>query len=412
MKIVSILILLILPSLSFAQKRLCGASSLWESNLHQNPNLLDQQQTIERYTKNWIATHTASQRDIITIPIVVHVVWKNATDNISEEQILSQITVLNQDFRKMNTDLESNVPNSFLAFAADTEIEFCLATKDPAGNSTNGITRTHTDVSFIGSNQQVHYSNLGGKNGWSPEDYLNIWVARIDTEHGRATAPGTAMTPEEDGVVIDPSVFGTTGLAANNAPFHLGRTATHEIGHYLNLMHIWGSGNGGDCSVDDEVADTPKQITWYTACPDPQAFTCSSKDMFMNYMDYVDDDCMGLFTHGQKARMLAALAGPRNSLLSSEGCDSLVGNHELSKAYFTLYPNPTTGPLFIHFKNTLQNQKWTYQLTDLKGETLRMGILKNKSIQEIDITGLSSGLYFLHLKHQTGNFIQKIIIIP
>ncbi|MFK8104414.1 MAG: M43 family zinc metalloprotease [Saprospiraceae bacterium] len=412
MKIMISFFLLLSSNFIFSQVQTCGTTALLKQQIERDSTIRLQQENLETFTQNWISNSSIHPRAVITIPVVVHVVWENSSENISEEQILSQILVLNQDFRKSNPDFSDNVPSSFLSVAADTEIEFCLAQKDPTGQVSTGITRTKTELSNIGGNQQIHYSNLGGKDGWPPENYLNIWVGSIGGENGRATAPGTAANPAEDGVVIDPKAFGTTGLAANNQPFHLGRTATHEIGHYLNLQHIWGAGNGGDCSIDDGVADTPRQLTWYTGCPDPQSFTCNSKDMFMNFMDYVDDECMGLFTLGQKARMLATLNGPRQDLVSTDACDSISGISAISQRGFLVYPNPSAGPIYLQWETTPLGQDARYELLGIQGKIWSTGALTATFLQRLTIPQVPAGLYLLRVWEQGRSFSQKIMIQP
>jgi hypothetical protein len=243
------------------------------------------------------------------IPVVVHVVHKTAAQNISDTQIKSQIDVLNLDFRKKNADL-SKIPAPFRALAADARIEFALADKDPSGNPTNGITRRSTTVTSFTDDDKVKHASSGGTDAWPADKYLNIWVCPLGGGLlGYAQFPGGPAAT--DGVVILQSAFGTQGTAA--APFNLGRTATHEIGHWLNLRHIWGD-DGGGCNGDDFIADTPNQADSNPGKPAFPHISCNNGpngDMFMNYMDYVDDDTMFMFTAGQVERMQACLDGDR-----------------------------------------------------------------------------------------------------
>ena len=252
------------------------------------------------------------------IPVVVHVVYKTAAQNISQAQIDSQMDVLNRDFRKKNGDI-STVPAPFAPLVGDARIEFKLATTDPDGNPTSGVTRTETNKSSFGSNDDVKFTAQGGIDAWPRDDYLNIWVCQLSGGLlGYAQFPGGAAAT--DGVVCTHTGFGTTGTAA--APFDKGRTTTHEIGHWLNLRHIWGD-DGGGCSGTDFVADTPNQAGPNTGKPTFPSITCSNGpngDMFMNYMDYVDDDTMVMFTEGQIARMQACLDGPRSAIGTTIPC--------------------------------------------------------------------------------------------
>ena len=267
---------------------------------------------------------------IITIPVVVHVLYNTAAQNISDAQILSQIDVLNEDFRRLNSDA-SNTPADFLPVAADSEIEFCMATTDPNGNATDGITRKQTSNSSWSTNDNMKFSSQGGTDAWPTGDYLNIWVCNMSGGIlGYAQFPGGPAAT--DGIVCLTTAFGTTGNV--NAPFNLGRTTTHEVGHWLNLRHIWGDGN---CNADDFVSDTPTAGgPNYTGapCSYPGPNSCNDgggdlPDMFQNYMDYSDDGCMNLYTTGQKDRMRALFdpGGARASLLNSTACGPAAPAH-------------------------------------------------------------------------------------
>ncbi|MEM9929540.1 MAG: M43 family zinc metalloprotease, partial [Bacteroidota bacterium] len=253
---------------------------------------------------------------ITTIPVVVHIVYNNATENISLAQIQSQLDVLNADFRRLNSDADNVWPQ-----AADSEIEFCLATVDPNGNPTDGIIRRATSVTSFGTSSAgnpVKFNSSGGSDAWPAADYMNMWVCDLAGGLlGYAQFPGGPAAT--DGIVVDYAYFGTIGTAT--APFNLGRTATHEVGHYLNLRHIWGDGG---CGASDFVSDTPDSDGSNVGCA-LGSVSCGTTDMVQNYMDYSDDACMNLFTQGQKARMQAALASARSSLGNSNGCGTPGG---------------------------------------------------------------------------------------
>lgn len=285
-----------------------------------DPSLREKMDEMERRTRGILTEPTVSSETVITIPTVVHVLYNTSGENISDAQIQSQIDILNEDFRRLNADA-SNTPTDFLGVAADVRVEFCLATEDPNGNPTTGITRTYTSKTSFGYNTDMKYNSSGGKDIWNRNQYLNIWVCDIPSLLGYAQFPGGSAAT--DGVVVNYLAFGNIGNLYSN--FALGRTATHEVGHWLNLYHIWGDGG---CSVDDNVTDTP--VAGYanyngSPCTYPGGDSCPSSpgnDMFQNYMDYSDDVCMNLFTEGQKSRMRALFepGGFRESLLSSGGC--------------------------------------------------------------------------------------------
>jgi len=247
----------------------------------------------------------------ITIPVVVHVVYKTAAENISVAQIKSQINVLNKDYRARNAD-KSKVPPVWKGLVSDVSTQFALASKDPKGKPTTGITRTKTTQTSFDTDDSVKFSATGGVNAWPTDKYLNIWVCTLANGIlGYAQFPGGPK--KTDGVVILNTAFGTKGTAS--APFNLGRTATHEVGHWLNLRHIWADTE--DCSGTDFVADTPNAAGPNYGKPKFPHVTCNngpSGDMFVNYMDYVDDDSMFMFTTQQVVRMQAALNGPRKKI--------------------------------------------------------------------------------------------------
>jgi hypothetical protein len=262
---------------------------------------------------------SVARTGVVTIPVVVHVVHAQPAQDISIAQIDSQIDVLNQDFRKANPDVDG-VPPVWKALVADCRVEFRLADLDPEGRPTNGITRTPSPVPFFStSGDDVKSSATGGADPWPSDDYLNIWVCnelrdvRGRSILGYAQFPGGP--PSTDGVVIINSCFGTTGTAS--PPFDLGRTATHEIGHWLDLRHVWGD-DLGSCAGSDQVDDTPNQAGPTFGTPTFPQLSCSNGpdgNMFVNYMDYTDDAGMFMFTLGQSRRMDAALEGPRASFL-------------------------------------------------------------------------------------------------
>ena len=237
---------MLLCAVSINAQRNCGSMDHLHHQLEQSPKLQDNMENIEKATQRFINDPTKAVNGVITIPVVVHVIYNTSSENISTSQINSQMTVLNDDFRRLNSDANNNWSQ-----AADVEIDFCLASVDPSGNATSGITRTSTSVSAFGTNDNMKFNSSGGKDAWPAGDYLNMWVCDISGGIlGYAQFPGGA--PATDGVVIDYQYFGTNGTAT--APFDLGRTCTHEVGHWLNLRHIWGDGN---CNVDDFVTDTP-----------------------------------------------------------------------------------------------------------------------------------------------------------
>lgn len=295
-------------------RRQCGAMAAHFRLLEQDPVFRSRQASLERATSRAMSTEgqalTRAKKPPRMIPVVVHVIFNLPVENISLSQIKSQIAVLNRDFRAKNPD-KSKTPTPFKGLVADSNIQFALATKDPQGKPTNGVVRVKTTRTSFGTNDSVKFSSAGGQDAWPTDRYLNIWVCNLGQGLlGYAQFPGGP--PETDGVVILNTAFGNTGTAA--APFHLGRTATHEIGHWLNLRHIWGDTE--DCSGSDLVADTPNAAGPNESKPTFPKISCNNGpngDMFMNYMDYVFDEAMFMFTSQQAERMNAALDTERST---------------------------------------------------------------------------------------------------
>ncbi len=362
----------------------------------------EQEKTIQDWIKN--NGNRVGQRSIITIPVVVHVIWNSPEENIPDEQIFSQIETLNQDFRALNVEIE-NIPAEFQPLIADAEIEFCLAKTDPSGNETMGITRTFTNNPVgIGGTPAIHFGSQGGKDAWDPELYLNIWVAKFAGNiGGTGSFPGQGP-PEEDGVEVNYLQFGSVNT---QPPYHLGRTLTHEIGHYLNLEHPWGP-SISDCCGDDFVADTPEACETYIGqCPDHPVVSCSQPDLFMDFMFYTDDACLGMFTEGQKMRMLATLNTLRPGLMQSMACEPVSTDDLVAGMDVKVFPNPAEDKLYIEIEGQ-QGFGDAIKILDLWGREMLEE--KNFNDVEINVSAFPAGVYFLLLKNKTGIHIEKVVI--
>ncbi len=326
-----------ITSVMYAQSgptRTCAAQDIYEQQ-SKNPKIAQNRQAIEAQTRAFLERKEKgdynARTGVLTIPIIVHVLYKTSQENISDAQIQSQIDVLNEDFRKLNSDA-SNTPSEFTA--VDTEIQFTLSY----------ITRKSTTKTSWGTNDAMKKSSQGGVDPVDPANNLNMWICNIGGGIlGYAQFPGGPAST--DGVVFSPQYCGSIDKQPSgetfylSAPFNKGRTATHEIGHYLNLRHIWGDGG---CSVDDFVSDTPLAAAANYGCPSYPSKSCSSNggfssDMFMNYMDYVDDACMFMFSAGQKARMDAIFepGGAREGLGTTSGGCSLAAPSGLASSGIT-----------------------------------------------------------------------------
>ncbi len=290
----------------FAQKRICVAHEHMLEQHNKYPKMKEKAAELEQYTKGFLKSYASLKAgEIRTIPVNVIVVYSNSQENISQAQIESQIAVLNEDYAGTNSDI-SGVPSEFTSVTSvSSGIQFVLA----------NVERHSDSRTSWGTNDAVKYDYPPT----SPSTTLNMWICNIGGGIlGYAQFPGGPA--ETDGVVFSPQYCGSSdyddGSFYLSAPFDKGRTATHEIGHYLNLRHIWGDGG---CSVDDYVDDTPIAGGANYGCPSYPSKSCTNNggwtsDMFMNYMDYTDDACMFMFSQGQEARMWACLNSTRIDL--------------------------------------------------------------------------------------------------
>lgn len=298
--------------------RQCGSMAVYERLSEMDAEFRAKQLAIESASREFVNQRSMlsarlSEKLTFKIPVIVHCLYNSNDQKITLAQVTNQIKILNEDFGLKNKD-KKNIPKVWTSLASDTGIGFVLASTTPDGLPINGVTFTKTDRTGFGTGDTVKRALDGGVDPWDTKQYLNIWVAPLlGGLLGYAQFPGGPAAT--DGVVIASSAFGTSGTA--KAPFNKGRTATHEVGHYLNLRHIWGDSN--DCSGTDYCSDTPRQQGPNYNVPTFPHVSCNNGpngDQFMNFMDYVDDAAMVMFTASQAARMLATLTGPRAKLVS------------------------------------------------------------------------------------------------
>ncbi len=335
-----------------------------------------------------------SQDSVIRIPVVVHVIYHDASENLSDSIIMHQIEYSTNDYRRLNADT-IDTPDDFKPYAADAKIEFCLASQDPDGNSTSGITRTYTDsLTFIvgaGTTDPMKYDSSGGKDAWNTDYYLNIWIANITGATGYASNP-MAHGQADDGIVMAYS-------SMNGINF-----LSHEIAHYLDLMHIYGP-EGSSCENNDGgdlVSDTPDQYTSTHNCPSfPQTDACTSTYpgiMFMNFMDQTDVSCRNLFTQGQVDRMRNTLGTLRSLLLSSQGCSSSskISSVKNENTVIKIQPNPFNSSTTIEFENR-NGKSYTLFLYNSLGKMVKSISNVNSGLLILEKENLSNGLYYFQL---------------
>jgi hypothetical protein len=397
-----------------AQQRTCGSVHAMQTQLQKDPTMAARLQAIETQTANFVNNYVDKKtRGVAVIPVVVHVLHNGESvgvgANISQVQILSQISAMNEDFRKLNTDtLAANHP--FNSATADCEIQFCLATLTPDNLPTSGITRHNIGVNSI-SDDDVDL-NVKPQTIWDPTKYLNVWVCNVTSAGGilgYATSPGG--DPSLDGVVILTTAFGYTGNVV--APYDNARTTVHEVGHWLNLRHIWGDNT---CATDF-VADTkPAQDANY-GCPTfpHNANVCTGTDangeMYMNYMDYVNDACMVMFTKGQKARMLATLNGARASLAASTGCglNVAISNTKSALSSVSIYPNPVINNVEIQVP--LSTTPYTIEIINIDGKICKKYTgIELDGIVSLKVENLANGFYIVRIKNGADEVVRKMVV--
>jgi hypothetical protein len=447
MKKIAILLLLVLTSIVMSGQvniKKCITTRLVEQELISNPDYAKGRANAITENIAWIKANN-SEKTTINIPVVIHIIHKNTHPNIgigtniSNDQIEDALKILNEDYSKTNPEYPNPPRNTFLSYWGNPDMKFCLATTDPSGNPTNGIIRTSTTVADWDADDNFESDAMkrtvnGGMDAWNPSSYLNIWVCNLSNSNGGGVTLGYAYLPGlqswnawKDGLVIDFQYFGTIGGASSGSD---GRTATHEIGHYLGLMHTFcedadAQGNPICCDNDNNswggyVDDTPatKDIyfdpvtasTTNNTCNDLQynnIFNSDVLDMDENFMSYASTSWM--FTNDQINVMNATLNGYRSSLKNSTvsmNCDGSVGtglnNYQLEN--LNIYPNPTLGKLNIVSADKIN----TLSITNIIGKKLLFA--KDFSTNTIDLSSYESGVYFINISTDKGTHIEKIIL--
>jgi hypothetical protein len=471
-------VLFVLSNLIFAQEnpKKCLTTSIVEKELENNREYKIMGQKLMNYQKDNKDNNEKNQTEII-IPVVIHIVHRiqdniGSNTNISNAQIEDQLRILNEDYSKTNPEFPNPAAvggrNTFLSSAGNPEIKFCLATTDPNGNSTTGITRKPTSKSswdYDTESNDMKQASSDGVDNWDPLRYMNIWVCNLSGGGvlGYAYLPGLQNSNEswKDGLVVDYKYFGTIGNASSSSD---GRTPTHEIGHYLGLRHTFCESNSGGCCDNDNsswglsVDDTPATdgIYWGNVNSSTNNNTCNDLnygfsndlyDMDENYMSYSSTTWM--FSNGQVSLIRDVLSAPawqggRSSLTNSTvsvNCSGIIpvpgetwecdgqgncydpgnGNGQYSslticnaacnstsvedtKKYLLLYPNPTNGNLFINTSEKIIS----ISVFNIIGKEVIANAENNNSV--LNLSQLSNGVYFISISTEKGVLTSKIVI--
>ncbi len=324
--------------------------------------------------------------DLIYIPVVFHVVYHLDEENVSDEQIQSQLNALNLDYRARNEDI-INVDAEFQGSIRDSQIEFILADRI-ATFPIAPIQRVKTETQVF-FNSALFESANGGSDPIEKDRILNIWVANL--------AEGLLGFYDQSGVAVDFKSFGTVGTASS--PYALGRTLTHELGHFFTLSHLWG--NGG-CDSDDDVVDTPNQSTEIGSC-DLDSNSCGSKDMTQNFMNIASDDCLLFFTKGQVKKMRTYISEELSDMVLVQ--EDIILNIETESKAINFYPNPSKDGTF--YLENRPSQELVLEIFSIGGKLMDRYSVTGTSIH---LNNLDKGVYLVLINQKNVKNVSKIVI--
>lgn len=423
---------------------ICGYQHEVDKILKQNPDFLKwQNEWILNASKEYTAAKNA-KRSILAdtlsyeIPVVYHVIYNTTAQNIPDSLLLNQIYELNLDYRKLNSDT-TRIRSIFKPLAADIRIQFKLATKDPNGNPSNGIKRVSTSVTtfanniFGGYNENMKSTANGGDDAWDPTKYLNLWVCNMEYPgyigivYGFATPP-TGAPNWNPGITVD-TTDGRTGIVLhykivgkNNplAPvkYKEGNTATHEVGHFLGLRHIWGDAPNANqgCDVDDGIGDTPNSKDKNALCSNPNLNTCTDAsndlpDMTENYMDYTLDGCAAMFSSEQAYMMRYVLNNFRTGLPTRTIVYDTIKDN-FPNTIVSVYPNPSNGlkNITILINDNNNEQKFNVRLIDITGKHVIEKKVDVNIKTDLYVEPYESALYYLVITDKDNKIINKQIL--
>jgi hypothetical protein len=394
----------------------CGTDAYTAWMEQNDPSFAAQRQLIWQQVQQYMAQQPA-QKGLVTIPVVFHVLYANSAQNVPTAKIQAQVNQLNLDYWASNPDT-STVPSAFKSHLGLPQIQFCLAKRTPTGQVTDGIIRKSTTVAWWTTDNAIKYAP-NGSDAWPRTSYLNIWVGNLSGGLlGYAQFPGGSAAT--DGVVLH---YGTVGSAASPSTFpwggsnyNWGRSGTHEIGHWLGLRHTFEGGcPNTNCNTQgDHICDTPPVSGPSYGCPSFPKISCSngpSGGMFMNYMDYVDDNCMKMFSDSQGLAMNGVLNTSRVALKSSLGCVPLGIEEKTVSWTVNAWPNPAGELVEVSFAGA--NETLELSLVDANGRVVHALTVARSAQQRarIDVSSLAAGLYTLRVRGTEGTVYRKISVL-
>ena len=416
--------ILLLPAIlifSFCLKtsaqRTCASNEVLQQQLAVDPAYAQKVKQSEKDFNDFMRSGNkpgANRKSQVTIPVVVHVVYNTPEQNISDAQVQSQIDVINEDYTAANSDY-NNYDAGYKSVKGDFNIQFCLVQ----------IIHKATNKKSFGTNDQMKKDQTGGSDPVDPMHILNVWVCNLGSNLlGYAYYPG--IKPEKYGAVIHFMAFGR-GAGYNLFPaYNKGRTLTHEMGHCLGLIHIWGDSNCGDDMVDD----TPLHNGPNFGCPaQGSRSTCVGTPvmMWMNYMDYTDDACMYFFTKGQSTRANFFMDNdPQLNSIVNSNCSNNPSNNQLLTNNnsstnsingrlvndWMIYPTITQNSFTVQL-NSMVAGKASINIYDERGSLVaakNIVVEKGISTNQFNVGQLTNGLYIVQLKQGTESSVKKLIV--